>query len=60
MPYVPTTRTAPHHFWVLFSHDISAFRACLGPFRAVYPNYVRGRLKDETTLLLIGTLYFEE
>ena len=50
MPYVPTTRTMPFYFWVLFSSDVSASRACFGSFRVLHSNYVRGSLKYETTL----------
>jgi hypothetical protein len=52
MPYVPTTRTVSLYFSVLFSPDVSAFRACLGLFRVLRSNYVRvvGRLKHGTTL----------
>ena len=50
MPYVPTTRTVPLYFWVRFSSDVPAFRACLGIFRVLRSNYVRGSLKYETTL----------
>ncbi|KAF8483834.1 hypothetical protein DFH94DRAFT_690293 [Russula ochroleuca] len=40
MPYVPTTRTVSLYFSVLFSPDVSAFRACLGLFRVLRSNYV--------------------
>jgi hypothetical protein len=49
MPYVPTTRTAPHYFRVLCSPKVSAFRACLFPFRIMHFNYVRGRIEPWTT-----------
>jgi hypothetical protein len=52
MPYAPTTRTAPHYFCDSCSRDfsakVSAFRACLCPFRIMHFNNVRDRIETWT------------